>query len=515
MSNETESGLAQLRDVVPNMVPDDSGDTQHAEKSESGKEGGANSKKHKRVALCVGIDQYGEMTGINSLDYACRDAREIGSVLSESGFKVEYLLSEKKQSNKSGRGNKPTPEKIKSCISDIVRRNSLKLGDVFLFYFAGHGCFYLNGEKSHQTLICYGEKLSDVQEGRGRLSVQTVEQYTRNELGKPDHDYTRIMIIDACQTTTEHEPSPIEYEVSSVSRNVKPICCDTDEAIVVKAANEHNPYCVINACKPKSAAHESPDAGHGYFTDALLNIARNRKVGEDLKIGNDRSLMKEIKRVIDDRAECEFNDHKIKEEAYSALRNQQPDLIMPDGLEIELLPQKANNSHLAIDDSSQTTLYISNETCKVAGNMPGYDGVSINFMFFEALSRYLYLLQGLGSYEKKDAATSGKNDVAGEGNVAVFGRDAFRDSAYQLLSKTYKSGEIICPSLTKADESAIVKAGGFEALAREKKVWSVYKELEMELKDLGKVFSDKLGENWRNGDSLILVRHISEMLKLK
>ena len=79
----------------------------------------------KRVGLFIGIDKYGN--DIQPLNCACNDAHSVGACFIRKQFdKVEYLLDDKA---------------ISSTIASRVMRltKSLGEGDLFVFYFAGHG----------------------------------------------------------------------------------------------------------------------------------------------------------------------------------------------------------------------------------------------------------------------------------------------------------------------------------------------------------------------------------------
>ena len=78
----------------------------------------------KRYGLFVGVDTYKD--GISSLSCACNDAQELSFCFARHFDKVDLLLNEK-----ANCGN----------VLDRVMKitNSLSPGDLFVFYFAGHG----------------------------------------------------------------------------------------------------------------------------------------------------------------------------------------------------------------------------------------------------------------------------------------------------------------------------------------------------------------------------------------
>ena len=85
----------------------------------------------KRYGLFVGVDQYRD--GISSLTCSCNDAQTLSYVFARESFdEVKYLDNDKANS-----------EKVMDEVERMV--DELAAGDLFVFYFAGHGR-EVNGE---------------------------------------------------------------------------------------------------------------------------------------------------------------------------------------------------------------------------------------------------------------------------------------------------------------------------------------------------------------------------------
>lgn len=79
---------------------------------------------HKRVALCVGINNY---PGFPTLEYAVKDAQDMAGVLKGYGFDEVFLITD-------ARGSKA------KILNELLRfKAESEKEDLFVFYFAGHG----------------------------------------------------------------------------------------------------------------------------------------------------------------------------------------------------------------------------------------------------------------------------------------------------------------------------------------------------------------------------------------
>ena len=271
MSNETESGLAQLRDVVPNMVPDDSGDTQHAEKSESGKEGGANSKKHKRVALCIGVDEYNDKQ-FKQLKCAFSDAQLMNSILADNGYDVDCLQN-------------ATEQEIISAITSTAMK--LEANGAFVLYFAGHGCL-CNQNLKYQVLLSRDSSYDDAQGATVSLHLDKISSVINNAFGDRGQCQC-LVIVDACRDDIPNKRcgGAGPYKTASSTRNVQMF--------------------VLNACQKEKEARENDR--HGFFTSSLCEVLKEKRKGCFGKILLNDALIKEV----NDKLQEQQNSSGIKD----------------------------------------------------------------------------------------------------------------------------------------------------------------------------------------------------------
>ena len=133
-----------------------------------------NTRRNKRVALFVGVDEYDDKS-IPQLSGAVADARELYEFFSsrQNQFDVAELLSNPTSSDLF--------EKVQSLSSQ------LKKGDFFLFYFAGHGVV----DNNNQKLLCANTR-------RGRRSRLVNDFDLQHVAGVEKWDVA--VILDACRT---------------------------------------------------------------------------------------------------------------------------------------------------------------------------------------------------------------------------------------------------------------------------------------------------------------------------
>ena len=78
----------------------------------------------RRYGLFVGIDKY--KNGISRLHCAVNDARELSYAFNRTGYSVKLLTNEECDSNTISKA-------VESMLAE------LQAGDIFVFYFSGHG----------------------------------------------------------------------------------------------------------------------------------------------------------------------------------------------------------------------------------------------------------------------------------------------------------------------------------------------------------------------------------------
>jgi len=192
----------------------------------------------KRHALFVGVDNYADPT-IQNLNYPSEDATELASVFRRllKFDRVEKLIN-------------PThsPEVV-----DAIKGMTTDLGsgDLFLFFFAGHG-FRV---KENHVLVCAKDEFADLEDEYAGLPVGQLKKRMRGP-------WNRMLILDACQNDIR------------ATRGADTGATERDLALIHEAegsSSESGCQIVLTACSEGQKALEVSDLGHGLFTSAFLD----------------------------------------------------------------------------------------------------------------------------------------------------------------------------------------------------------------------------------------------------
>ena len=193
----------------------------------------------KRVAIFVGIDKY--KNGITSLNCAVSDAKALTSAFAREQFdSVESLLNEEAHCE-------TILEQVEKTILD------LEAGDLFVFYFSGHGRevgnnHYLLGTSARSNAEFYQ---------RGSLSISELIAISN----KPG--INRLFILDCCRSNllADRDGAFSTNAARDISLN-KAVTPGADHTII--------PPLIINSCSTGERAFEDLNIKHGFFTSALL-----------------------------------------------------------------------------------------------------------------------------------------------------------------------------------------------------------------------------------------------------
>ena len=192
----------------------------------------------KRHALFVGVNNYADST-IQNLNYSSEDATELASVFRHLLYfdRVEKLINP---------GHSP---EIVDAVNDMTR--GLGTGDLFLFFFAGHG-FRV---KENHVLVCAKDEFLDLEDEYAGLQVGRLKKRMRGP-------WNRMLVLDACQNDIRATRGA---DCGIASRDLELIhACDEDVA-------DSGVQIVITSCSEGEKALESSDLKHGLFTSAFLH----------------------------------------------------------------------------------------------------------------------------------------------------------------------------------------------------------------------------------------------------
>ena len=202
----------------------------------------------KRVALLLGINKYRD-PGIQDLQCAGNDAGAVKEMLDENGFETHLLCDEEVILNN-----------VTGKIKEICKQ--LCAGDLFLFYFSGHG--HEIGDNHY--LLCHGAIRVTLDINAGGDAVPLAAVRLLSESGCKTGVY-RLFVLDCCR--------------SSVLAGTKGGVGFTGRGIELVAENDHGGYIppvILRSCGAGQQAYEDQKRGHGFFSLALLDAVQQKTV---------------------------------------------------------------------------------------------------------------------------------------------------------------------------------------------------------------------------------------------
>lgn len=184
----------------------------------------------RKDAVVVGVNEYPSDSGLAKLRFAEADARELDRALRERcGFKTTLLLGPDASRDALER----------SLLSEVGR------GDVFLFFFAGHGQQIRGQYHLHPANSKGG--------GLGSIPFDSVARVWQGEFG-----YEKVLaILDACRSEQGGARGGQAFGEAEAR--------DIRAAIHGRRRVE-----VIYGCSDGQVSYEDESLGHGVFTHALL-----------------------------------------------------------------------------------------------------------------------------------------------------------------------------------------------------------------------------------------------------
>jgi formylglycine-generating enzyme required for sulfatase activity len=194
-------------------------------------------------ALLVGINTYAPESNIPALRYAENDARDLAGVLSSRcDFQCETLLG---------------PDATRTSILGALEEAGS--GELFLFFFAGHGETVKGGYYLHPW---------DGRTESGLHSIPFTELPRHWEGAGFDYSHC-VAILDACRTSL----------TSRGRRGSGELRQDDTRDIVAAQQHATKDIRTIYGCGYGQASHEFPELGHGCLTYHLLEAIREEEPG--------------------------------------------------------------------------------------------------------------------------------------------------------------------------------------------------------------------------------------------
>lgn len=204
----------------------------------------------KRKALFVGVNTY-EDEQIRDLDFSLSDAHALKTMFELFGFESDILENPSK-----------------SDVFHAVRQMTADLtaGDLFFFYFAGHGWTTTSGK---HLLFCSDDLYEDLRDDDAGISFDKLKRKTTG-------DYNRAFVLDACRSDFITGTRGGD----TTTRDLRPI------GELVKDAPAKSSLAVLRSCSQYEHALEIRSRKHGLFTLAMMEVLRTSKdCGSELMFG--------------------------------------------------------------------------------------------------------------------------------------------------------------------------------------------------------------------------------------
>ena len=196
----------------------------------------------KRLALFIGINSYAG----SPLSCSCADAEALHREFA-GRYDVVKLLTDRQA----------TPGNIAEAIAAI--RRQARAGDMFVFFFSGHG---------HDS---GGERLMSIPErdsrgrprGGGWLSTETLRKET------DVRGLHRLFILDCCRVRAKGKRAIPEFSppIAKASGFIE----RHGRRSVVRPT-------LLSSTSPGQVSYENPARGYSYFTEAILEALRDKRV---------------------------------------------------------------------------------------------------------------------------------------------------------------------------------------------------------------------------------------------
>ena len=189
----------------------------------------------KRHALFVGVNKYDDKT-IRDLKFSIPDASVLADRFMVLGYKTRLLPD-------------PTVAELKKAV--IEESEGLGRGDIFLFFFAGHGFTAQDG--SH-LLFCRDDIQRLLRVNDAGVRVNTLEALTS------DGGFNRAFLLDSCRTDCF---AGIEGRGNDTR--------DLDFVAVPECTGDSGSFFLLRSCDKFRPSMEFDSIGHGLFTQGFLD----------------------------------------------------------------------------------------------------------------------------------------------------------------------------------------------------------------------------------------------------
>ena len=218
----------------------------------------------KRAALFVGVNRY-EDPEINPLQFAEKDAAELYGFFRHRGEydEAKLLLS-------------PESDEILDTARGLVE--GLEPGDVFLFFFAGHGYVW----EGRHLLLCPQARYRRLRYLQQTVPVDLLKEETERE------GVHRVVVLDACRTNLlagdRGAPAGLR-DVGAMRRLAEGVT--------------GGGFALVCACDEGQQSRELPNLEHGVFTAAMLRVLEETVRQERAVVIGDEFVSKVEREIVE------------------------------------------------------------------------------------------------------------------------------------------------------------------------------------------------------------------------
>ena len=202
----------------------------------------------KKWALCVGAGEYTK--GLAPLKYAAGDARAFAAALETAyGFDpttVGLLADGADAGATSKAAGTPTSTNVLGELNRLLGDKRLDRGDLFVFYFSGHGVGTAKGDYLMPT---------DVPESEATARGIPVREVVRRLVGAGLKNV--LIVADACRSGGKNE---FGRELQDLGRKAN--------------------IAILLGCAPGQCSYEAPALQHGVFTHFLIRSMTDRRLAD-------------------------------------------------------------------------------------------------------------------------------------------------------------------------------------------------------------------------------------------
>lgn len=204
----------------------------------------------KRIAMTVGIDRYHRNSQLTELKYAMKDATRFHGLLNKLDFDETLTLF----------SERATTAAITDMLSSKVSP-ALKKGDLFVFYFSGHGHDWVRGGKSSQCILPWNTTV----DGLSNLTAHYVIQVRDICAMAERKGAICLILLDSCRNKLKAGEKGAGEEPNRYARRDL-------QLLIEKAESVSAPLCILTSCQPEHPAYENGELEAGIFTHALLEV---------------------------------------------------------------------------------------------------------------------------------------------------------------------------------------------------------------------------------------------------